>query len=594
MNIIKRIKIENIKGKDNWELTFDDFNANQPNIIVAPNGYGKSTLAVAFEAASRGCIKLKPKDYYMQDVSNHPMLEIELLGDHRGVYTTTDSEGGISKNFTVYTINSPLYAKNTTREFGGNTAATADLRVEDVIIFDKIPPKAELKYSYSKLRDWFGDKSKLFVNIGKMLLSYHNIDLLLSNIESIKKCCTQRTIQKKMSTFLSDCSDKGTAKFIKSSISDEKTDELYGVIHLKELLKVIDDMEGKDYDWRKIDTILTAIQICKLMTELGDWKELKKVHQYLYYKQVKSILDERLKMFNTTGRSITTHEKNKKLLVSFERADSMSNGERDVLSFIANLTKFEVVFSKPMGILVIDEVFDYLDGSKLLAVQYYLSKLVNECKRNNKLLFPIIFTHLDPNVFSNYYFKKKNIHYISCYSRIDLGSNIVKLLRLREKTDNSNLKQEIGAYYLHYHSQNHSPSELLLNNMDSDFHYNSEEFREAVYNEIRTKYLSTNNTMYDPLMVIIGIRLKIEEDIFHSLQVNQQREFLETHKVINKLVFAEKKGIDIPELYYLLQPLYNDGLHLGKDDKLVKQKIKSCYLKTDNLHIKHMIEELFT
>lgn len=42
MNIIKRIKIENIKGKDNWELTFDDFNANQPNIIVAPNGYGKA------------------------------------------------------------------------------------------------------------------------------------------------------------------------------------------------------------------------------------------------------------------------------------------------------------------------------------------------------------------------------------------------------------------------------------------------------------------------------------------------------------------------------------------------------------------------
>lgn len=77
----------------------------------------------------------------MQDVSNHPMLEIELLGDHRGVYTTTDSEGGISKNFTVYTINSPLYAKNTTREFGGNTAATADLRVEDVIILIRYHPK---------------------------------------------------------------------------------------------------------------------------------------------------------------------------------------------------------------------------------------------------------------------------------------------------------------------------------------------------------------------------------------------------------------------------------------------------------------------
>lgn len=133
-----------------------------------------------------------------------------------------------------------------------------------------------------------------------------------------------------------------------------------------------------------------------------------------------------------------------------------------------------------------------------------------------------------------------------------MESIIVKLLWLREKTSNSDLKEEIGAYYLHYHSQNHSPSELLLNSMDGDFHYNSEEFREVVYSEIQTKYLTTDSTMYDPLMVIIGIRLKIEEVVFHSLPADQQIEFLETHKTIKKLLYAEQKGIDIPELYYLL------------------------------------------
>ena len=573
MNIIKRIKIENIKGKDKWELTFDDFNANQPNIIVAPNGYGKSTLAVAFEAASKGRMKLKPQDYYMQDVSNHPMLEIELLGEHNGVYTSTDSEGGISKSFTVYTINSPLYAKNTTRGFGGNTAATADLRVEDVIVFDQIPPKAELNYSYSKLRDWFSDKAKLFENISKMLLSYHNIDLLLSNIETIKKCCTQKKIQNKMSTFLSDCSDKGTAKSIKSSISDKKTDELYSFPHLQDLLKAIDDMEGKDDGWEKIDTIFTAIQICRLMTESNNLKELKRVHQYLYFKQVKSTLDERLKLFNTTGREMTTHEKKSKLVVSFERAEAMSNGERDVLSFISNLTKFEVVFNKLMGILLIDEVFDYLDGSKLLIVQYYLSELINRIKREKRILFPIIFTHLDPYVFSNYYFSTKNIHYISCHSQININSPIVKLLQLRNS--NNGLKNEIETYYIHYHDQEHFPSEQLKSQMGNSFKYSNFEFKALLFDEIQKNYLSESDNNK-----IVGIRLKIEELIYNKLCPENRADYISTHTVIKKLKYAKELGIDVPELYYLLQPLYNDALHLENDNKIVKRKIKSGYLKT--------------
>ena len=56
VNCIKKIRIENIKGKGNLELEFTNLTANQPNIVVAQNGYGKSTIAKAFKLATKGKI----------------------------------------------------------------------------------------------------------------------------------------------------------------------------------------------------------------------------------------------------------------------------------------------------------------------------------------------------------------------------------------------------------------------------------------------------------------------------------------------------------------------------------------------------------
>ena len=94
-------------------------------------------------------------------------------------------------------------------------------------------------------------------------------------------------------------------------------------------------------------------------------------------------------------------------------------------------------------------------------------------------------------------------------------------------------------------------------------------------------------------MVIAGIRIKIEELVYQKLDFPYKEEFIKKHKVINKLNYAEENGVEVPELYYLLQPLYNDGLHLKGNDSDIQNKMKSCYLKTDNLHIKRMVKLLF-
>jgi len=535
------------------------------------------------------------KDLYQHNPNNHPKLEVELCGEYAGTYVSTDAEGNISRNITLCTINSPLYAKSTTRGLGRNVAATADLRVEQVVVYSRIPESCSLNYSYRGISSIYGNKRKLFINISEMLKDCSNIESLLEIKDCFKKCCTQQGIQTIFTVFLDACLENGTAEMIKGQISQDEINAVYANSNIHTLLDCISNMNSKPDGWSDIDAIFTAIQLCNLFKSYLDSGEndiLKNVYAFLSYKQTKALIDERLNLFNTTGRSVQTHEEHGKLVINFERASSMSNGERDILSFISNLTKFEISFKKQVGILIIDEVFDYLDGSNMLAVQYYLSQLIDRCKSLGKILFPIIFTHLDPEVFANYYFNKIKVHYISSFATMNINSPIVKLLRLREDGSLSeDEKEEIEKYYIHYINQEHLLSDQLAAQITIDFHDSNTDFRQAMYNEIENEYLLEH--AYNPIMVVAGIRIRIEELVYGELADTDHDEFIQQHKVINKLHFAEEHGVDVPELYYLLQPMYNDSLHLSGDNNAVVRKMKSCYLKTNNLHIRRMVQMLF-
>ena len=137
----------------------------------------------------------------------------------------------------------------------------------------------------------------------------------------------------------------------------------------------------------------------------------------------------------------------------------------------------------------------------------------------------------------------------------------------------------------------HFLSDPVAEQISMDFHDSNMDFRQKMYNEIKNEYLLEHP--YNPIMVVAGIRIRIEELVYEKLAPANQAEFIHQHKVINKLHFAEKHGIDVPELYYLLQPMYNDSLHLGGDNNAVVRKMSSCYLKTNNLHIRRMVQMLF-
>lgn len=231
-------------------------------------------------------------------------------------------------------------------------------------------------------------------------------------------------------------------------------------------------------------------------------------------------------------------------------------------------------------------MFDYLDGSNLVAAQYFRAKFIDEQRKNRNSIYPLIFTHLDPNVFRNYYFKKMKTHYLldtSCYAK---GSDIVKVIQNRKGGDDNDFA---SRYLLHYNPENINISDEIRKICSATFPLTTCGFKDVAYKEVIYKYLS--GLPYNPILVLVGIRIKVEEIIYNQLPENKKNEFIEIHKTNSKLNFASQYT-DVSEVFYILQPVYNDSLHLN-DDQGDDAKIKSCSLKLYNIPIKNIIKIIF-
>ncbi|MCW3110997.1 MAG: hypothetical protein JWQ09_5503 [Segetibacter sp.] len=284
--------------------------------------------------------------------------------------------------------------------------------------------------------------------------------------------------------------------------------------------------------------------------------------------------------FNSSWKDFKPKEKDGQLIIEIPKASHISNGQRDVMCFIALLKKAEINLTKERSILIIDEVFDYLDDANLIAAQYYITQLIEKFKSNNKKFFPIILTHLDPSYFKNFTFSKQKIFYLE-KNDAKINPHLKKILENRDRLE---IKNTVSKYHLHY-----EPSSV---NIRADFEAlglkatwgDSTAFNQYVFSEL-TKY-SNGDNVYDPFAVCCAVRKKIEKFTYDRLSDSASKlEFLNTHKTPNKLRFAESRGITISETFYLLGIIYNDGMHWKNNEAAISGKL-------ENITIKKMIKEI--
>ena len=101
--MITNIKIENIKGFGITNNSFDlEIKPRKVNILVAPNGFGKSSITAAFNSLAKGKIKVEETDMHQKDTTLIPSLSIVLDGVTLIANPTTNT---INKEITCFIIN---------------------------------------------------------------------------------------------------------------------------------------------------------------------------------------------------------------------------------------------------------------------------------------------------------------------------------------------------------------------------------------------------------------------------------------------------------------------------------------------------------
>lgn len=579
---IEKITIENVKGIDNHEYEYT-LAPNKPIFFVAPNGFGKSSFGIAFNSLTPSKIDLHKNHLHKNKDTNLPKIRIDCNDKGlKSVLIADNSKNEINNNFDIFVINSNLVAKAKLANINGNRIAKPSLEIRKTVLINTIPQKRLFEYNPKDEKEKFSPIQKIINNISEIFTSFPILDEIASKVDLSK------LNQVKKSQLLKELNDEilsleGTTKEIKEHIEVNILDN----IQLTEITETCEILNSYDLQCVKdrVDLLTATLQIISVQKRIGN--DFKKAVSYLEYLNDKQEYEEVIDSINSTRFKIKPTIEKRTMVIEWPKAHNISNGQRDILTFITLLVKARKTFKNKNCILIIDEVFDYLDDANLISFQYYISEFIEKMSVD-KNLFPIIMTHLDPKFFNHFCFNDKKMQV--CYLQKVSTKTSKEILKIVYKREEPDIQTELDKHYFHYHTQQSSDlsAEFISHSLNKDWG-NCISFHSKISRELR-RYLF-EKTPYDPIAVCIALRIQIEKLAYDKLKdANHQNEFLNgINGTRKKLNFCVDKGRKIPDVYYLLGIIYNTSLHLkqGEDIRV------PLSIKLDNINIKRMIESVF-
>lgn len=573
---IDQIEVAYVKGIAS-EVFKVELLPNKPTLLVAPNGFGKSSITTAFSSLNTKRLELHKENFHKGNESLNPKL---MLGYTKQDGSTQIVEADAQKNeladvFDFHVINSQLVSKSKKLKISGSTVVTSSIEVSPVVLIKTIPPAGKYSYSYSSAKSTFGRNGKALPNITGILAN----DALMARIGLEVDYSKQGQVgfNKTLDNFRKNLNlADGTAGSLLANVPDVEIQQVLGVPYIQgafELIKHSTVALPTD-----VECILAALQIADIHAE--DKAAFKLATEYARYKTERAAYLQTFAALKGTWKNIAPKETKDGLVVEFPKANQISNGERDIICFVAQLKRAKLKFRKQQCILIVDEIFDYLDDANLVACQYYLTEMIAAFKAEGRQLFPLIMTHLNPGFFRNYTFSDQKVCYLNKSVVTDRAVEKVILKRTEMSIEDS-----VSKYFLHFHPDDKDISAEfqalgLPSSLDSSAKFS------AYCGKHLHQYL--DDKKYDPLAVCCGVRRLIEEKIYGLLTPQDQIVFLSTYKTTPKLEFSQTKGISVPEIYFLLGVIYNEALHLREN----QDNFSALSAKLANLTIKHMVSSL--
>lgn len=576
---LKKIVIRNVKGIEDKSFELDIL-ANRPSLLVAPNGFGKSSFAAAFLSLLQNRLSVNEDNHHKADANLAPELGIEFEDQAGQVHSlTADAEKNeIHRYFSWFVINNQIKAKGVGRNFGGRSVVSASIDVEPVVLIETIPTQESFGYRYSEQKKEFGTNGKILPNISQLFKNPNFLKNVSENFTHLDQLGQVRNSQKIADVVADINKQNGTTEELLTWFEANKLALFEAIEPLKRIAELtLSSNLGFN---QKHTAYLSAIQVSNLYN--ADKAKFKRARKYAGYLREKNDYSAVLEVFNTSWCKIVPKEKGRKLVVEFPKTKHISNGQRDVITFVALLHRAQKKLQGKNSILIIDEVFDYLDDANLVAVQYYITKMIDHYKEEGRFLYALILTHLNPHYFKNFVFSRQKVYFLD-KRNISAVSAMIKLLKRRNEPS---IKEDVSKYLLHYHPDEINKREEF-EKLNLKATWGEGQSFNLFINEEYRKYVDSDET-FDPLAVCCAVRKLIEEFAYHQLTSPADRDiFINTFKTRNKLEFAEGKGASIPEYFYLLGIIYNEGMHWreGQDNlspiaaKLENSTIRSLICK---------------
>jgi ABC-type cobalamin transport system ATPase subunit len=543
---IQSVEIQNVKGIQDKTLFPLNLEANKITFVVAPNGFGKSSFFTAFKSLKPRSLSVEPKDKSL--LGSDSSLEITIEGNS---YKADSNKNEIMKAIGILAINSSLVATAPGRR---TEYAQKPYNKVETIELIKIPERKEFK-TYSNYATITGRGAPDF---RKDYLDNYEFIIKLTGFPT-KYCDT-----------------------LKTAIEQNNDNAIVNITQYKFLQNITANNDD-------------SIKIIKFLAGMSEG-ELKKYIKYAQYSIFKARIKAILENLRTSDhqRAPRKDNKNNALILEFPRADKLSNGQRDVIQLVAHLEKAKLELDKSKNLLIIDELFDYLDDANLLIVQYFLSRLVKDFEKQDKDLYVVLLTHLDPSYFKSYNLKEFNISALNSQdfsSFKQLDEYFVKLL-IHRKENNKEYKDALESNFLHYH---HSSEDISREKVPNGLSHQNPLLSFSEFSKHLNKEFNNyiNGEPYCCYSVSCYIRIEIEKRTYLKLEDESLKEnFLKTHKTLKKLELYKEKGKEVPELYFLLGIIHNEALHINEKTK--EQKSFMIYSKLQNAIIKGWLKDTFS
>ncbi len=561
---INCIEIENVRGIELLKIS-DKILKNRPNILVAANGFGKTSFAVAFKCiASQTSLKLPDEARHQHSATKPAKINLDLddIGLKKLSVTEAAHSNEIRKNLDIHVIGDMRRIKTSARNRGSFTSASAKQVIDPIVICNK-PNKVDNPYKITSAKQELGNHGRLLQNLDNALFSLPQFIMRSTGfMEAITQLIKERRWTKiEAIRAIISAHDGDDAEALNAASADIQ--QILTQADFKLAAQIILDTSDQDENAAFLSIWQLGFVARKSLVQLRSYFE------WLRYKEIKKSLKSHVADLNSSWKSANVNETPQgKLVVELPDPSHISNGQRDILLLVAMFHVAKHQLTKEKAILIIDEVFDYLDDANLTVAQYYITELIEDYKRQGRAIYPIILTHLNPAFFKNYVFSNQNVIYLDKYQSYDSCDAMKALISARnDKSVAESIRNKISKYLVHYYAAEFDfftdLGTIKGTRPSWGKHGRFQTFTEEEFNKYR------NKQAYDPLAICAITRRTIEMLAYRQIEHLQDANcFFDVHKTGPKLDWASKRGADVPETHYLLRVIFDDGLHwnLSRDN----------------------------